>query len=71
MGRGLGDKSAASLSFNTSVPIPAVGCERCRARPMLAAFVARSVVDEVLPPVFLVDPVIRRVGGDIVEQVRE
>lgn len=41
-----------------------------RARPMLSAFVARAVVDEILPPVFLADPVIKRVGGDIVEQAQ-
>ena len=33
---------------------------------MLATFLARAVVDEVLPPSFIADPVVANLGGDIV-----
>lgn len=41
------------------------------ARPILATFLARAVVDEILPPCFLTDPWVMRLGGDIVEQAKK
>eukprot|EP00946_MAST-07B_sp_MAST-7B-sp1_P001602 g1602.t1 len=38
------------------------------AERILAQFVARAVVDEVLPPVFLTDPTVVSLGGPIVQQ---
>ena len=38
------------------------------AERVLAQFVARAVVDEVLPPVFLTDPTVVSLGGPIVQQ---
>ncbi|KAG5189487.1 armadillo-type protein [Tribonema minus] len=40
------------------------------ARPLVASFLARAVVDEILPPSFLRDPTIAGLGGDIVEGAR-
>jgi len=40
------------------------------ARDMLATYLARAVVDEVLPPSFLSDPVVCNLGGDIVDQAK-
>lgn len=37
---------------------------------MLATYVARAVVDEVLPPSFLVDAVVCNLGGDIIEHAK-
>lgn len=33
---------------------------------MLAAFIARAVVDEILPPSFLLDPLVASMGGEVV-----
>ena len=35
------------------------------ARDMISSFIARCVVDEVLPPSFLVDPIICNLGGEV------
>lgn len=40
------------------------------AREKLSIFLARAVVDEVLPPSFLADPVVCNLGGDIVVQAK-
>lgn len=40
------------------------------ARDQLATFLARCVIDEVLPPAFLSDVVVRNLGGDIVEHAK-
>lgn len=40
------------------------------ARAILATYLARAVVDEVLPPSFLADAVICTLGGDIVDQAK-
>jgi programmed cell death protein 4 len=40
------------------------------ARDQLATFLARCVIDEVLPPAFLSDIVVRNLGGDIVEHAK-
>eukprot|EP00953_Heterococcus_sp_UTEX-ZZ885_P024473 13384-Heterococcus_DN1.PRE.2 len=43
------------------------------ARPLAASFLARAVVDEILPPSFLRDPIMARLGGersDIVDGAR-
>eukprot|EP00599_Poterioochromonas_sp_BG-1_P015461 CAMPEP_0173163868 /NCGR_PEP_ID=MMETSP1105-20130129/20184_1 /TAXON_ID=2985 /ORGANISM="Ochromonas sp., Strain BG-1" /LENGTH=365 /DNA_ID=CAMNT_0014084021 /DNA_START=121 /DNA_END=1219 /DNA_ORIENTATION=- len=40
------------------------------AKNILAAFLARAVVDEVLPPAFLSDSVVSNLGGEIVDQAR-
>lgn len=40
------------------------------ARDMLATFLARAVVDEVLPPSFLADAVVCNLGGEIVEHAK-
>ena len=37
------------------------------ARDMLATFISRAVVDEVLPPSFLSDAVVKNLGGEIIE----
>jgi MA3 domain len=34
------------------------------ARPLAASFLARAVVDEILPPSFLRDPIMARLGGE-------
>mmetsp|Transcript_14253 Transcript_14253/g.20968 ORF Transcript_14253/g.20968 Transcript_14253/m.20968 type:complete len:387 (-) Transcript_14253:196-1356(-) len=41
-----------------------------RARPMIAAFLARAVVDEILPPAFLSSRLIASMGGDVVEHAK-
>lgn len=41
------------------------------ARPIISTFLARAVVDEILPPSFIMDPIVMRVGGDIVEQAKK
>ena len=41
-----------------------------KARTVLANFLARAVVDEILPPSFLSDATIHRVGGNIVDQAK-
>jgi len=41
-----------------------------QARSIIATFVARAVVDEVLPPSFLTDSVVCNLGGDIIEQAK-
>lgn len=40
------------------------------AREMMSAFLARAVVDEVLPPAFLSDAVVCNLGGDIIENAK-
>jgi len=40
------------------------------AREMLAKFLARAVVDEVLPPSFLSDAVISNLGGEVVDHAK-
>ena len=40
------------------------------AHDMLAKFLARAVVDEVLPPAFLLDAVVTNLGGEVVEQAK-
>jgi len=40
------------------------------ATDMAAAFLARAVVDEILPPAFLADPVVVGIGGDVVQLTR-
>jgi programmed cell death protein 4 len=40
------------------------------ARDMIATFLARGVIDEVLPPSFLADVVVRNLGGEIVEHAK-
>jgi programmed cell death protein 4 len=35
------------------------------ARPLAASFLARAVVDEILPPSFLRDPIMARLGGTL------
>lgn len=37
---------------------------------IIAAFVARAVIDEVLPPSFLSDHVVRNLGGEIIEHAK-
>jgi len=39
-----------------------------RAKSYLAQFLARAIVDEVLPPRFLQDPMVVQLGGSVVEQ---
>lgn len=41
------------------------------ARPLLSTFLARAVVDEILPPIYLMDPIISKIGGDIVEMAKK
>ena len=41
-----------------------------KARDMLATFVARAVVDDILPPAFLSDAVVCNLGGDIIEYAK-
>lgn len=41
-----------------------------QAAELLAAFVARAVVDEVLPPSFLTDAVVCNLGGDIIDRAK-
>eukprot|EP01031_Cornospumella_fuschlensis_P027124 gene27124-32768_t len=41
-----------------------------QAAEQLAAFVARAVVDEVLPPSFLTDAVVCNLGGDIIDRAK-
>jgi programmed cell death protein 4 len=41
-----------------------------QAASFLASFIARAVVDEVLPPSFLTDSVICNLGGDVIEQAK-
>jgi programmed cell death protein 4 len=43
-------------------------CPNCR--EMLSIFLARCVVDEVLPPSFLSDSVVKNLGGDIVNHTK-
>ena len=40
------------------------------ARDMVAKFISRAVVDEVLPPSFLSDAVVCNLGGEIVEHAK-
>mmetsp|Transcript_68119 Transcript_68119/g.188819 ORF Transcript_68119/g.188819 Transcript_68119/m.188819 type:complete len:310 (+) Transcript_68119:608-1537(+) len=40
------------------------------ATEITAAFLARAVVDEIIPPAFLVDPVVVGLGGDVVAQTK-
>ena len=37
---------------------------------MITNFLARAVVDEVVPPSFLADPLVMSLGGDVVEQAK-
>jgi programmed cell death protein 4 len=37
---------------------------------MIATFLARAVIDEVLPPSFIADPVVSNLGGEIVEHAK-
>ena len=39
-------------------------------RKLIAQFLARAVVDEVLPPSFLQDPLVEGMGGEMVEQAK-
>lgn len=41
------------------------------ARTLLATFLARAVVDEILPPSFLLDPMVMKIGDDIVESAKK
>lgn len=41
------------------------------ARSMLITFLARAVVDEVLPPSFLMDPLVMQLGGSIVDNAKK
>lgn len=40
------------------------------ARDMVATFVSRAVIDEVLPPSFLSDVVVCKLGGNVVEKAK-
>lgn len=40
------------------------------ARHIIATFLARAVVDEILPPSFLADAVVCTLGGDVVDQAK-
>lgn len=40
------------------------------ATEIAAAFLSRAVVDEIIPPAFLVDPVVVGIGGDVVAQTK-
>lgn len=46
-------------------------CIHCSAPTMLVTFVARAVVDEILPPSFLMDPLVMQLGGSIVENAKK
>lgn len=37
---------------------------------MVSKFLARAVADEILPPVFLSDPLVESLGGQIVHQAK-
>lgn len=37
---------------------------------LLSTFLARAIVDEVLPPSFLTDPIVMKLGGEIVERAK-
>jgi programmed cell death protein 4 len=37
---------------------------------ILSSFIARAVIDEILPPSFLSDSVVRNLGGDIIESAK-
>ena len=41
-----------------------------KARDMLATFVARAVIDDILPPSFLSDAVVCNLGGDIIDYAK-
>lgn len=41
------------------------------ARVDVATFLARAVVDEILPPSFLMDPLVVQIGDDIVDQAKK
>lgn len=41
------------------------------ARTLLATFLARAVVDEILPPSFLLNPMVMKIGDDIVESAKK
>lgn len=41
------------------------------ARTIIATFLARAVVDEILPPSFLMDPLVIRIGGEIVDMAKK
>lgn len=40
------------------------------ARSIVAAYIARGVVDEIIPPSYLVDPVACDLGGDMIERAK-
>jgi len=40
------------------------------ARQMLAQFLARALADEVIPPSFVMDPVVQQIGGDVVNHAQ-
>lgn len=40
------------------------------ARKILSTFLARAVIDEIIPPSFLTDSVVRNLGGDVVEHAK-
>ena len=40
------------------------------ARSILASFIARGVVDEVIPPSYLSDPVACDLGGDMIDRAK-
>lgn len=40
-------------------------------RNLLAIFLARAVVDEILPPIFLLNPMVMKIGDDIVENAKK
>lgn len=61
---GKGFERALELADDLELDIP-------NARPILATFLARAVVDEILPPSFLMDPLVMRLGGDIVDQAKK
>lgn len=60
---GKGFERLLELSDELSKDAPA-------AREMLATFLARAVIDEVLPPSFIADPVVCNLGGEVVAHAR-
>jgi programmed cell death protein 4 len=40
------------------------------AKDMMATFLARAVIDEILPPSFIADPVVANLGGEIIDHTK-
>jgi programmed cell death protein 4 len=40
------------------------------ARQMLSQFMARALADEVIPPSFVMDPIVQQIGGDVVNHAQ-